>query len=116
MTYSLNHDPSQLREPFQYLICTAHWREHVLAVSPGVLIPRPETEIFPDLAAEALRDNPDLAMYPWADLGTGSGAIAIGTAVELKKLNKARLLSGCHVGFVSPPLVHGGIFMIPAPP
>ena len=61
-------------------------------MSPGVLIPRPETEIFPDLVAEALRDRPELAMHPWADLGTGSGAIAIGTALELKKHNKVRFL------------------------
>ncbi len=38
--------PVQDRVPFQYLIASAHWREHVLAVGPGVLIPRPETEVF----------------------------------------------------------------------
>jgi release factor glutamine methyltransferase len=36
----------QDRVPFQYLIASAHWRQHILAVGPGVLIPRPETEIF----------------------------------------------------------------------
>ncbi|KAG1659661.1 hypothetical protein FOA52_007248 [Chlamydomonas sp. UWO 241] len=71
------------REPFQYLIASAHWREFVLSVSPGVLIPRPETEIMPELAAAALAARPHLANLPWADLGTGSGAVAIGTAAEL---------------------------------
>lgn len=61
----------------------------MLSVSPGVLIPRPETEIFPDLVARALEDAPGLALHPWADLGTGSGAIAIGAAVELRGRNKA---------------------------
>ncbi len=78
----------QSREPFQYLISTALWRDLVLSVSPGVLIPRPETEIFPDLVAACLGENPELALSPWADLGTGSGAIAIGAAKELLKINK----------------------------
>ena len=57
-------------------------------MSPGVLIPRPETEIFPDLVAQAVRERPALALHPWADLGTGSGAIAIGAATELRRHNK----------------------------
>jgi release factor glutamine methyltransferase len=72
----------QERVPFQYLISTAHWRDLVLAVGPGILVPRPETELMIDLAAAALTANPNpaLALLPWADLGTGSGALAIGTA------------------------------------
>jgi release factor glutamine methyltransferase len=34
------------RVPFQYLVATAHWRDLVLMVQPGVLIPRPETELL----------------------------------------------------------------------
>jgi release factor glutamine methyltransferase len=78
----------KLREPFQYLLASAHWREYILSVSAGVLIPRPETEIFPDLVSKALKENPWLASHPWADLGTGSGVIAISTAAELKKYNQ----------------------------
>jgi len=40
--------------PFQYLIASAHWRQHVLSVGPGVLIPRPETEIFAGAPLEAV--------------------------------------------------------------
>lgn len=81
----------QNREPFQYLIATAHWREFVLSVSPGVLIPRPETEIFPDLVSQAIAERPQLAAAPWADLGTGSGIVAIGAASVLRKHNQVRL-------------------------
>lgn len=57
-----------------------------LAVGPGVLIPRPETEMFfPDFVAGAVRANPGLAQGPWLDLGTGSGAIAIAAAGLLCK-------------------------------
>ena len=80
----------QERVPFQYLIASAHWHTYVLSVSPGVLIPRPETEIFVELVQDALRRRPHLAAMPWADLGTGSGAIAIATADVLRKRNEVR--------------------------
>jgi release factor glutamine methyltransferase len=78
----------QERVPFQYLISSAHWRQYILSVGPGVLIPRPETEILPDLAADAIQRHPHLASLPWVDLGTGSGAVAIGLADALKRHNK----------------------------
>lgn len=61
------------RRPFQYIVGCEHWRDLVLAVREGVLIPRPETEELVDLVAgvEGLKDG------LWADLGTGSGSIAI---------------------------------------
>lgn len=78
----------RLREqiPVQYLLGQAPWRDVVLTVSPAVLIPRPETELLIDLAASAVQSSP-YPDYPlqniWADLGTGSGAIAIGLARTL---------------------------------
>ncbi|EFJ41493.1 hypothetical protein VOLCADRAFT_98562 [Volvox carteri f. nagariensis] len=74
------------RVPFQYLISTAHWHKYVLSVGPGVLVPRPETEIFPELVRTAISERPYLAAAPWADLGTGSGAIAIAAADELRRV------------------------------
>ena len=65
------------RVPVQYLTGTAPWRQFTLHVSPAVLIPRPETELLIDLALAAA---PDFLSSPWADLGTGSGAIALGLA------------------------------------
>jgi release factor glutamine methyltransferase len=64
---------AQERVPLQYLVGAAHWRDLVLAVGPGVLIPRPETELIIDFVEEELRGSPSLAAAPWADLGCGSG-------------------------------------------
>jgi release factor glutamine methyltransferase len=72
----------QKRLPVQYLVGRVHWRDFTLKVSPDVLIPRPETEYIVDLAVEAVQKshNPNLSCGHWADLGTGSGAIALGLA------------------------------------
>lgn len=73
----------QDRVPVQYLAEEAPWRQFSLQVSPAVLIPRPETELIIDLAVAAVDRSPQrdrLAEGVWADLGTGSGAIALGLA------------------------------------
>lgn len=72
----------QERLPVQYIAQTTPWRDFKLAVSPAVLIPRPETEILIDLAVEAVKKSfvTGLERGHWVDLGTGSGAIAIGLA------------------------------------
>ncbi|GAB4459531.1 MAG: peptide chain release factor N(5)-glutamine methyltransferase [Elainellaceae cyanobacterium] len=72
----------EARTPVQYLVGHAPWREFDLAVSPAVLIPRPETELLIDLAKSAALEAglPADAPSHWADLGTGSGAIALGLA------------------------------------
>lgn len=71
----------QERVPVQYLTGVAPWRQFLLNVSPAVLIPRPETECLIDLAIAAVRPNPLLTHGHWVDLGTGSGAIALGLAL-----------------------------------
>ncbi|WP_088890294.1 peptide chain release factor N(5)-glutamine methyltransferase [Leptolyngbya ohadii] len=68
------------RVPVQYLAGVAPWRQFLLHVTPAVLIPRPETEMLIDLAQSAVQLHPSLATGHWVDLGTGSGAIAIGLA------------------------------------
>ncbi|XVF19550.1 hypothetical protein REPUB_Repub11eG0121200 [Reevesia pubescens] len=61
-----------------------HWRDLVLSVQEGVLIPRPETEMIIDFVEDvALKNSPELAQGFWADLGTGTGAIAIASARTL---------------------------------
>lgn len=70
------------RLPVQYLVGITPWRRFSLHVSPAVLIPRPETEYLIDLAVSAAGQSqtPRLDAGQWADLGTGSGAIALGLA------------------------------------
>jgi release factor glutamine methyltransferase len=74
----------QEHTPVQYLVGVTPWRNFSLKVAPGVLIPRPETELIVDLALEAIKHSQtDLASGHWVDLGTGSGAIAIALAKAL---------------------------------
>lgn len=71
----------QEKIPVQYLVGKAPWRNFELKVTPDVLIPRPETEYLIDLAKEiASASDLNLTQGHWVDLGTGSGAIAIGLA------------------------------------
>lgn len=72
----------QARVPLQYLLESVVWRNFTLKVSPGVLIPRPETELLIDIVGETVRGEEGGI---WVDLGTGSGAIAIGLASILTK-------------------------------
>lgn len=67
------------RIPAKYLLGESEFFSLPLAVSPSVLIPRPETELLVERALEILPpDQPARA----ADLGTGSGAIAIAVAMH----------------------------------
>jgi len=67
-------------EPVQYLTGTAGFRNLDLAVGPGVLVPRPETE---GLVEEVLKHIANLpGPVSVIDLGAGSGAMAISIAIE----------------------------------
>ncbi|MDB9526455.1 peptide chain release factor N(5)-glutamine methyltransferase [Oscillatoria sp. CS-180] len=71
------------RVPVQHLVGKTQWRNFTLHVSPAVLIPRPETELIVELAAAIVAQSPQaeqLTQGIWVDLGTGSGAIALGLA------------------------------------
>jgi release factor glutamine methyltransferase len=74
-------DRVEQRKPVQYLVGKTFWRDFELVVSPLVLIPRPETESMIDIALAA--SNSVQQQGIWVDLGTGSGAIAIGLAKTL---------------------------------
>jgi len=65
-------------EPIAYLLQRKEFWSQDLLVSPEVLIPRPETELLVEQALENLPDQPCNV----ADLGTGSGAIALAIATE----------------------------------
>ncbi|MCF6174635.1 MAG: peptide chain release factor N(5)-glutamine methyltransferase [Victivallaceae bacterium] len=64
-------------EPLQYIQGRAYFMNICLEVRPGVLIPRPETEL---LVERICRDAP--AGGTVCDVGTGSGAIALAIAFE----------------------------------
>ncbi|XP_010064535.2 release factor glutamine methyltransferase [Eucalyptus grandis] len=78
--YSLWKQRMEERRPFQYIVGCEHWRDLILCVREGVLIPRPETAIIVDLVGDAISKDEGLREGLWVDLGTGSGAIAIGIA------------------------------------
>lgn len=68
------------REPVAYLVGRKEFCGLPFQVTPAVLIPRPETELLVDLASGwASQGGPDQALVA-ADVGTGSGAIAVALA------------------------------------
>ncbi|WP_447974188.1 peptide chain release factor N(5)-glutamine methyltransferase [Nitrospira sp. Kam-Ns4a] len=68
------------REPLQYLLGTQEFCGLEFAVSPAVLIPRPETEL---LVEELVRAGCVRGGTVVADVGTGSGCIAVAAARAL---------------------------------
>lgn len=71
------------RVPIQHLVGKTEWRNLVLRVTADVLIPRPETELIIEIAENLANQSPradELKRGTWVDMGTGSGAIALGLA------------------------------------
>lgn len=77
------------REPLAYLLGRREFWSLTLAVSPGVLVPRPETETLVEAALAAVRGaacGSAVSRSPSpvvVDLCTGTGAVAIALAREL---------------------------------
>jgi len=74
----------QQGEPIAYLTACREFWSRPFIVSPDVLIPRPDTELLVDIVLQKLKPN---KTYSILDMGTGSGAIAITLALELKQAN-----------------------------
>lgn len=68
------------REPLQYILGSAPFRNLVLEVDRRVAIPRPETEYLIDVLQRAA--GRDRIFESALDVGTGSGAIALALAAE----------------------------------
>ena len=64
-------------EPVQYITGTQEFFGLALHVTPATLIPRPETELLVEAVLDRLPRDRDLHI---ADVGTGTGAIAIARA------------------------------------
>ncbi|WP_108468308.1 peptide chain release factor N(5)-glutamine methyltransferase [Polynucleobacter difficilis] len=111
-------------EPIAYLIGKRGFHVIELMVGPGVLIPRPETELLVDLGLDQLQRlinnnntlNESECSLNMLDLGTGSGAIALAiaasqpnvtvvatdasqAALDIAQQNAARLKLGNRVSF-----------------
>jgi release factor glutamine methyltransferase len=81
-------------EPIAYLMGKRSFHAIELMVGPGVLIPRPETELLVDLGLDELQHiinkenvlNESECSLTILDLGTGSGAIALAIAASQPKV------------------------------
>ena len=74
----------EAREPLQHITGHAYFRYLELAVGPGVFVPRQETEVMTGWVIDRLAEM-DVAEPVVADLGTGSGAIALSVAQEVPR-------------------------------
>jgi release factor glutamine methyltransferase len=70
-------------EPVAYLLGTREFYGRSFVVTPAVLIPRPDTETLVEAALRWGRARGDGAPLRIADVGTGSGCIAVTVAAEL---------------------------------
>jgi release factor glutamine methyltransferase len=68
------------REPLQYILGEVEFYGLRIKVGPGVLIPRPETELLVEEALKRLSENPVPRVL---ELCTGSGCVALAVARRL---------------------------------
>ncbi|NJL30640.1 MAG: peptide chain release factor N(5)-glutamine methyltransferase [Phycisphaerales bacterium] len=77
-------------EPVDYLVGQAPFMSMMFAVTPAVLVPRPSTETLVEHIIQHARRTPGFANPLIADIGTGSGCIAISLA---KHIPQARIIA-----------------------
>ena len=111
--------------PAQYITGHQEFWGMDLIVSPAVLIPRPETEHVIEVVLDLLKSHPsNREQLRIADVGTGSGCIALAlakelpqaqidaidissTALEIARANAARLQLESHIHFKEADLLAG---------
>ena len=67
-------------EPLQYLTGTAPFRHLEIEVGPGVLVPRPESELLVEAVLQHISNMEGIVSV--VDLGSGSGALSLAVATE----------------------------------
>lgn len=76
-------------EPLQYILGNTEFRQLTIELGPGVLVPRPETEMLVQLVLDHLDKidrDPDKDPVRVLDLCTGSGVVGLSLAAEHGKL------------------------------
>ena len=71
------------REPLAYILGHREFYGVDLTVGPGVMVPRPETEMLIERAMLVCMERMERAGLVVADVGTGSGGIAVNLAMHL---------------------------------
>jgi release factor glutamine methyltransferase len=72
-------------EPLQYLTGVAYFRHLEIKVGPGVLVPRPESELLVEAVLthiDRMNKEKMASAVSVVDLGAGSGALALAVATE----------------------------------
>jgi release factor glutamine methyltransferase len=73
-------DRRSAHEPLQYLTGVAYFRHLEIQVGPGVLVPRPESELLVEAVLKNVESREGAVSV--VDLGAGSGALALAIATE----------------------------------
>lgn len=73
-------DRRSAHEPLQYLTGVAYFRHLELQVGPGVLVPRPESELLVEAVLKNIETREGAVSV--VDLGAGSGALTLAIATE----------------------------------
>ncbi|MEO1888756.1 MAG: peptide chain release factor N(5)-glutamine methyltransferase [Cycloclasticus sp.] len=82
--YTFLINQRQQGQPVAYLTGEREFWSHTFHVSPSVLIPRPDTELLIEIVLNTIDSSQSINI---ADLGTGSGAIAICLGLEYPHAN-----------------------------
>ena len=72
----------RVSKPIQYICGSTYWRNFKFELNTNVLIPRVETEKIVEIASDIISSEDKKIIF--ADLGTGSGSIAISLVAENK--------------------------------
>jgi release factor glutamine methyltransferase len=76
-------DARSAHQPLQYLTGVAYFRHLEIQVGPGVLVPRPESELLVQSVLDHCETSEKLSgVISVVDLGSGSGALALSISTE----------------------------------